>query len=153
MTTIAANDSDRNAVPAAVDRARNRLLTLPDLFQIAEHLMALGRTQDAAELYKTWIAFNADGPLVHLASFNLSIALRQSGDMAGAINALRACIKQDPCFGQAHINLGRTLEDCGQIELAVRQWQGFAELEAGITAERATAQRSTGARGRPRRTA
>ena len=60
---------------------------------------------------RAWIAYNDANPLLHLVYFNYSVTLRQLGDLAGSIHALRACLKLEPRFGQAHVNLGRALED------------------------------------------
>ncbi|WP_349437876.1 glycosyl transferase [Pararhizobium sp. A13] len=117
-----------------LERARNQHLPLTELFQSAESLNAAGQKAQAAELYKAWIAFNDANPLLQFAYFNYSVTLRQMGDVAGSIHALRACLKLDPRFGQAHINLGRALEDCGLTSQAVQQWRGFAEATAEVTA-------------------
>jgi predicted O-linked N-acetylglucosamine transferase (SPINDLY family) len=106
------------------------------LIQVAEGLNGARQQAQAVELYKVWIAFNDTNPLLHLAYFNYSVALRQIGDVAGAIQALRACLKIDPRFGPAHINLGRALEDSGLNSHAVQQWRGFAEATDEITPER-----------------
>ncbi|MFS2153674.1 glycosyl transferase [Rhizobium sp. Rhizsp42] len=119
-----------------LEQARHQRLSLGDLISIAEGLANADQRQQAAELYKTWIAFNDNNPLLHLAYFNYSVVSRQAGDMAGAISALRACLKIDPRFGPAHINLGRALEDCGLGHQAVEQWRSYAETTNDITSER-----------------
>lgn len=110
-------------------RARSQQLSLADLMQSAEALTAAGLAAQAIDLYKTWIAFNEANPLLHLACFNYAVALRGAGDVVGAIHALQACLKQNPAFGPAYVNLGRAFEDCGQIDQAVRQWMTFAEFD------------------------
>ncbi len=121
-----------------MDLARNQRLGLTELFQIAEGLKAAGQALDASELYKTWIAYCADQRVVHLAYFNFSVVLRELGDQAGAINALRACIKLDPNFAPARINLGRGLEDSGQRLAAVDQWQELVDAMSTVTPDRAS---------------
>jgi predicted O-linked N-acetylglucosamine transferase (SPINDLY family) len=118
------------------EKARNQSLPLTELFRIAESFSAAGQKAQAVDLYKAWIAFNDNSPLLHLAYFNYSVNLRQMGDMAGSIQALRACLKVNPQFAQAHINLGRALEDCGLTGQAVQQWRDFANSTPEITAER-----------------
>ncbi|MCX8996111.1 glycosyl transferase [Rhizobiaceae bacterium BDR2-2] len=117
-------------------RARRQQLSLHDLFQAAETLTATGQQAQAVELYKTWIAFNDTNALLHMVYFNYSVALGQVGDTAGAINALRACLKLDPLFGAAHINLGRALEDNGLTGEAIQQWRSFTESTAELTPDR-----------------
>ena len=117
-------------------RARNQQLSLAELFQTAEALAAGGATLPAIELYKTWIAFNDTNPLLHLAYFNFAVSLSKAGDTAATIHALRAAIRMSPQFGQAHINLGRTLEDCGLTGQAVQQWRTFADATADVTPDK-----------------
>ncbi|MDR6755148.1 putative O-linked N-acetylglucosamine transferase (SPINDLY family) [Mycoplana sp. BE70] len=117
-------------------QARSQKLSLADLLQSTEALATAGLLAQAVELYKTWIAFNDSNPLLHMACFNYAVALRQTGDVVGAIHALQACLRRDPAFGPAYINLGRAFEDCGQIDQAVRQWLAFAEATSEITPEK-----------------
>ncbi|UDF30834.1 UNVERIFIED_ORG: hypothetical protein LHK14_05740 [Roseateles sp. XES5] len=117
-------------------RARSQQLSLADLFQTAETLSAAGQTAAAVELYKTWIAFNDTNPLLHLAYFNFAVSLSKAGDVAATLHALRAAVRLSPLFGQAHINLGRTLEDCGLTEQAVQQWRVFVDATAEISPDR-----------------
>ena len=121
-----------------LDRARNQLLSLPELLQVVETLSETGQARLAAEVYKAWIAFNETHPLLHIVYFNYSVTLRQLGDVTGAIHALRACLKSEPRFGQAHVKLGRALEDCGLTSQAVQQWRSYLEATNELTADRAT---------------
>lgn len=125
-----------SALLGVFQRARSQQLSLAELLQSAEALLGAGLVAQGIDLYKTWIAFNEANPLLHLACFNHAVALRQSGDAVGAIHALRACLKLDPAFGPAHVNLGRAYEDCGQLDLAVRQWMAFSQMTAEITPEK-----------------
>ncbi len=130
------NSAQAQSFAAIVERARHQTLPLAELFQTAEALSGAGQLAQAVDLYKSWIAFNDANPLLHLAYFNYSVAVRQAGDVAGSINALRACLKLQPEFGPAHINLGRALEDCGLVGQAVQQWQGYADATSAITPDR-----------------
>jgi len=118
-------------------RIKLRIFPLGDLIQAAEGLKALGLLQQAADLYKTWIAYNEDDKFVHFAYFNHAVALRELGDLPGSINALRACIHIDPSFGPGHVNLGRAFEDAGLIQDAVQKWRTYIDLTAAVTPERA----------------
>jgi predicted O-linked N-acetylglucosamine transferase (SPINDLY family) len=133
---IASASAQIPTLASAVERARLQQLPLGELFQIAELLASGGNKSQAADLYKSWIAFNGSSPLLHFAYFNYAVVATQTGDSAGAINALRACLKLDPRFGAAHINLGRALEDCGLVDQAVEQWRSYAEATVDITPER-----------------
>ncbi len=123
-------------LPSMIELARTQRLPLSDLLQFAESRNAAGQRQEAAEIYKSWIAYNDTSPFLHLVYFNYSVTLRQLGDLTGAINALRTCLKVDPKFAQAHINLGRALEDAGLAPLAIQQWRAYAEMTAEITPDK-----------------
>ena len=75
----------------------------------------LQEPQKAADLYKTWIARNGSNQLLHAVYFNYGGgAVEGRATSAGAINALRECIRLKPDFYPPYINLGRALEDTGQ---------------------------------------
>lgn len=119
-------------------RARMRAMPVTDLFQLAETLSRKGMRTEAAALYKEWLAYNGDSPFLHLVYFNYSIAVRQAGDLAGSIHALRACVQAQPGFGPGHINLGRAYEDGGQAVLAVQQWRLLIEQTKESTPDQVT---------------
>ncbi len=106
----------------SVDQARSRQLSIVDLFNSAARLQSLEQKQLAVELYKAWIAYNADNGLLYAAYFNYGIALTEIRDHAGAINVFRESIRLKPDFSPPYINLGRAIEDTGQIGDAVTQW-------------------------------
>lgn len=135
MTANHASPSNAAAAPSALDLAQNQLLSLMDLLSVTEALSAAGQQAAAAELYKTWVAFNDSNPAVHLAYFNYAVALSQLGDRAGAVQAFHACLKANPQFAPGHINLGRVFEDAGLIGQAVEQWGKHAEATKHIDAE------------------
>lgn len=99
-----------------------RQLPPGELFAAAARLKALRQLKLIGELYKSWIAFNADSELIYVVYFNYGTALNEAGDRAGAINAFRDCIRIKPDFYPPYINLGRALEDAGLSGDAVAQW-------------------------------
>ena len=96
--------------------------SIVDLFTEADRLTRSDEPQKAADLYKSWIARNGGNQLLHAVYFNYGVALSKVGDHAGAINALRASISLKPDFYPSYINLGRALEDTGQLGSAVTEW-------------------------------
>jgi predicted O-linked N-acetylglucosamine transferase (SPINDLY family) len=106
-----------------------------DLFSQAEELEKRAEFQQAADLYKTWIAWNSDSHLLHASYFNYAVALGKVGDRAGAINALRECIRLKPDFYPPYINLGRIFEDAGQAGSAVAQWMALVNSLAGVNGD------------------
>lgn len=120
---------------AEMAKARSGGMTVPQLFSAAESLNSANQTRLAAELYKVWIAFHDDHELAYMAYFNLAVLLRGLDDHAGAINALNECSRLKPDFAQARINLGRMLEDCGQIGKALDHWRRALDGLSAVTAE------------------
>jgi len=106
----------------SLGRAATRQLPIVDLISSATALTRINQKQSAVELYKTWIAHNADHKLLHAIYFNYGVALKAVDDRAGAINAYRESIRLKPDFHPPYINLGGVLEDCGQAGIAVAQW-------------------------------
>jgi predicted O-linked N-acetylglucosamine transferase (SPINDLY family) len=96
--------------------------SIVELFTAADKLARADEPHKAADLYKAWIARNGGSDLLHAAYFNYGVALSRLGDTAGAINALRASIRLKPDFYPPYINLGRALEDTGQLGTAVTEW-------------------------------
>ena len=60
---------------------------------------------------------------------------RELGDHAGAINALRECIRLKPDFYPPYINLGRALEDTGQLGTAVTEWLALVNSLASVNGD------------------
>ncbi len=135
MSTTLQSQDATSSLRESLDLVRSQQISLPELFRIAENTKAAGAPGDAVEVYKTWIAFNPDHPHAHLVYFNMSVALNALGDRAGAALALQACLKVDPPFGQAHVNLGRAYEDMGQQLMAIRQWFDYVEKTSLINAD------------------
>jgi predicted O-linked N-acetylglucosamine transferase (SPINDLY family) len=114
---------DKSGVPlVSVTPENPNPADIGELFGLAEVREAQGDVAGAVTLYRDWIARNPAHPLLHAAYFNYSVVLNKSGDRYGAMNALRASLSLKSDFLPAHINLGRLLEDDGQVGAAVSQW-------------------------------
>ena len=98
-----------------------------DLLTHAERLNAEGASNVAATLYKNWIACNPQHPFLHAAHFNYSFSLAKAGDRLGAVAAARECQRLKPDFMPIYVNLGRLLEDEGQLGEAIEQWRAMVE--------------------------
>ena len=109
--------------------------SIVELFVAADRLARAQEPQQAADLYKTWIARNGSSELLHAAYFNYGVALSKLGDHAGAINALRASIRLKPDFYPPYINLGRALEDTGQLGTAVTEWLALVTSLASVNGD------------------
>jgi predicted O-linked N-acetylglucosamine transferase (SPINDLY family) len=98
-----------------------------DLLAHAERFNADGASNMAAMLYKNWIACNPRHEFLHAAYYNYSFSLAKAGDRLGAIAAARECQRLKPDFMPVYVNLGRLLEDAGQLGEAVEQWRALVE--------------------------
>ena len=116
-------------------KAIARQLTVGELFNGAATLQSMGERQLAAELYKTWIAYNGDNEVLYAIYFNYGIALNDARDHTGAINAFRESIRLKPDFEPPYINLGRVLEDIGQIGAAVGEWMKLVGKLSAVTGD------------------
>lgn len=101
-------------------------LPLEVLIGHAERLQAAGRSTDAAQLYKTWIAHH-DTPARCVAQFNLGVLLAATGDLDGAESAYRDAVTANPKLHQATINAGLVAERKGRPDDALRLWLDVAE--------------------------
>ncbi|MBX9592623.1 MAG: hypothetical protein K2X43_25320 [Hyphomonadaceae bacterium] len=109
--------------------------SIAELFTEADKLARAEEPQKAADLYKTWIARNGGNQLLHAVYFNYGVALSKIGDHAGAINALRASIRLKPDFYPPYINLGRALEDSGQLGAAVTEWLALVNSLSSVNGD------------------
>jgi predicted O-linked N-acetylglucosamine transferase (SPINDLY family) len=116
-------------------RASSKRLEIAELFGCAESLKETGDQGRAIEVYKTWIAFNADHPLLHAAYFNYAVLLSESNDFTGAMNALREAIRLKPNFFPPYINLGGIYERLGHIQGAVTEWLGLVGQFSAVNGE------------------
>src|SRR5882757_11018031 len=120
---------------SATQKAIARQMTVGELFGSAGTLQSMGERQLVAELYKTWIAYNGDHEVLYAIYFNYGVALNDSRDHAGAINAFRESIRLKPDFEPPYINLGRVLEDIGQIGAAVSEWMKLVGKLSAVTGD------------------
>ncbi|WP_300301887.1 tetratricopeptide repeat protein, partial [Ferrovibrio sp.] len=107
-----------------------------------------GRVAQAIETYRDGLK-QQQHPLLH---FNLGVALRQSGDIPGAIASYKTAIEQHPAYAQAYFSLGNAYRDADQTneaEAAYRQAvalePGFADAHANLAGLLATRQDFHGA--------
>jgi predicted O-linked N-acetylglucosamine transferase (SPINDLY family) len=109
--------------------------SLGELIDTAARFTAAGLKPFARQLYKIWIKFNRDDPLVFVPLFNCAELDEKSGDRSAAIDSLLAAIKVKPDFAPAHINLGGLLERAGASHYALEQWKTVADQTTQITGE------------------
>lgn len=134
--------TDQNSIVVfyrdAIARATARELSVVDLFKATSTLDSINQRPLALEIYKTWIAFNADNDLLFAVYYNYGVALSAVQDRNGAINALRECTRLKPDFQPSYINLGRALEDSGKNGEAVTQWLKLCTNLAAVNGESVT---------------
>jgi len=137
---VAAADIDKSEgadhlfADAACRIAAGQMEVAP-LIHDATRLQELGLPVQSAELYKCWIAFNADHPVLHAVYFNYAVALTETGDLAGAAVALREAIRLQPGFYPPYVNLGVAFERLGQSNRAVCEWMGLVDQLSAVNGD------------------
>ena len=131
-----ANSQDEAALfETPLAQIRAGALDLGALIQACETLKGHGRLAGTTDLYKNWIAFNPDHPLLYAAYFNYGMVLSELQDLPGSVNALREAARIKPDFLPAQINLGNALERLGQLGPAVTAWNAVVGQLPAITGE------------------
>ncbi|MHA7776718.1 O-linked N-acetylglucosamine transferase, SPINDLY family protein [Roseibium sp. M-1] len=113
--------------------ANETSLTILELISAAEALKTSGSHGAAEVLYGSWIAQNPDDPLLYAVLFNQSVLFSETGKLAAARETLQRALALNPEFHAAHINLGRVLEQEGDIGAAVGQWNKVLEQTLAVT--------------------
>jgi len=126
--------SDRLFADATRRIASGQMEVAP-LIHDATRLQAARRQAQSAELYKSWIALNADHPVLHAVYFNYAAVLTEAGDLAGAAVTLREAIRQKPDFYPPYVNLGVAFEGLGHSNRAVREWMGLVEQLSAVNGD------------------
>lgn len=106
----------------ALKRAILKELPVHELFATAQTLTDAGQRDLALTLYREWINFNQDSPILHAIYFNYGIILSEGGDLVGARDALQNANRVAPGFLSAYINLGSVHERLGAIGPALESW-------------------------------
>lgn len=131
--------ADKGIASALYDQVMSQIrgnqINLLGLIEAAETLKRQSEGAMILDLYKTWIAWNPADPFLYAAVFNYAMTLSESGDLPGAINALRQAIQLKPDFWAARINLGSALERFGRVDAAVEAWTGVLTPLAAFNGE------------------
>ena len=109
--------------------------SLGELIDVASKFSAAGQKPLARQLYKVWIKFNREDPLIFVALFNCAELDEKTGDRAAAIDSLIAALAAKPDFAPAYINLGGLLERAGAPGFALDQWKKLADQPTQVTGE------------------
>jgi predicted O-linked N-acetylglucosamine transferase (SPINDLY family) len=119
----------------AMQRIMSQQFDLSELIACAEKLKVYGQKQRIVDLYKAWIAFNADHPVAYAVYFNYGMSLAELPDVPGSINALREAIRLKADFSPPYINLGNILERLGRTDQAVTQWLNLVGQFPSVTGD------------------
>ncbi len=134
MTAIGSEQA-MATVPAQNLQEHIKSWSVLDLLTNADRLNGGKDSEWLAALYKCWISYHESDPLLYTIVFNYAICLNEAGDRAGAINGFRECIRLNPDFGSSYVNLGRTLEDRGEVDVAVSTWLTLTDRLKAVNAE------------------
>jgi predicted O-linked N-acetylglucosamine transferase (SPINDLY family) len=137
MTAADTDESEANdrLFADATRRIASGQMEVAPLIHDATRLQAARRQAQSAELYKSWIALNADHPALHAVYFNYAAVLTEVGDLAGAAVTLREAIRRKPDFYPPYVNLGVAFERLGHSNHAVREWMGLVEQLAAVNGD------------------
>jgi tetratricopeptide (TPR) repeat protein len=98
-------------------------------------LMELGKVdlinqREGAERRLQWYqAAVAAHPECAAAHLNLGVALRDKGDVDGAIASYKAALRLEPTFALAYNNLGNALRDKGELDKAIVSYKAALRIE------------------------
>src|SRR5215469_11340003 len=120
---------------ATLQKITANALSLGELIDVAAKLSAADQKPLARQLYKVWIRFHPEHPLLFVAYYNCAELDERVGDSAAAAQSLLAAIGLKPDFAPAHINLGGILERGGLTPQAIAQWNTVAEQPVQIGGE------------------
>ncbi|WP_028695251.1 tetratricopeptide repeat protein [Pseudomonas cremoricolorata] len=127
MPTDILHSPDLDAVLAAALQLAERAALEPmRLLETAERLNAAQRPRDVAVLYQHWLR-HCHSSVNYIIQFNLGATLTGLGELAGAEQAYRAAITQNPEFAQAWFNLGALQERQQQPQQALATWQAMLD--------------------------
>ncbi|WP_247887026.1 O-linked N-acetylglucosamine transferase [Azospirillum sp. SYSU D00513] len=118
-------NSDR--LSSAMNRARERDLSVMDLIRAAEEIRATEGAAAVLALYDAWVRHNEDNPLLYAVLFNQSVTLSDQGELEAARGCLERALALNPDFMPAYINLGRIHERLGDAGGAVQRWSALLE--------------------------
>ena len=95
--------------------------------------MAAGGTEEAAHMLRSPIDIGRGGPLARLA---LVRALRQAGELPGALSAAREANALNPNVAEAALVLGETLSALSHLPAAIAEFQRALRLDPNLSAAR-----------------
>ncbi len=115
-----------------------RSLSINDLIRTTDTLRQSGQSRSADTLYATWIAHNAEHPLLYAILFNYAVVLTEAGRHEDAREHLERALALNADFLPAYINLGRVYEQLGKIGPALVQWSVALTKTSALTGQTIT---------------
>jgi len=97
-----------------------------EIFRLAYQKMALGKIDEAIELYKKGLEIKPDSKE---AWYNLGVAYGKKGLIAKEVEAYKKALELDESYGNALFNLGLAFRDMGQKERALQVFERLLLLE------------------------
>jgi predicted O-linked N-acetylglucosamine transferase (SPINDLY family) len=120
---------------AAVSLDRLQELDPVELIAMADRIASTGNPDLACVIYREWIDYNPNSPLLYAINFNLGVLLSVLDDQQGASAALAEAIRLNPSFLPPYINLGMMLERLGRPADALSQWYQVVNRLSVLTTE------------------
>jgi predicted O-linked N-acetylglucosamine transferase (SPINDLY family) len=123
-------------VGTAVD-VPQAVLTIEQLFNLADALQRNAQDVQCLELYANWLLASSE-PNRYLVYFNHACLLQKLGKKAEADQSYLSCLSIKPDFAHALVNRGLLLESMGQNQDALTCWgQVVASRYSNVTATEA----------------
>ncbi len=116
-----------HATDEAFVLAKQGVLSIIDLFNVAQRLTDATKPVITVDLYRLWLA-STDSPLAYAAQFNLGVLLAALENNTGAEAAYRSAILQKPDFMEGKVGLAILLEDTGRSAEALTLWRNVLTL-------------------------
>ncbi|SHL97574.1 O-linked N-acetylglucosamine transferase, SPINDLY family protein [Roseibium suaedae] len=109
-------------------------LSIMEVINAAETLKSSGAHAAAEVLYTAWVSQNPEDPLLYAVLFNQAVLLSETGKLAAARECLERSIALKPDFHPSYINLGRVLEEQGEVGQAIGRWNTILEQTLSVNA-------------------
>ncbi|MGE4063262.1 MAG: hypothetical protein AB7E79_07825 [Rhodospirillaceae bacterium] len=119
----------------ALKRAIEKQLPVMDLLHVVGDLQAADEPELVVSLYRDWLAYNQDNPLLYAVYFNYGVILTAAGKLEEAKAAMLDAIRVHPDFFAAYINLGHIYERMGSMGEGINQWYALVNRLPQVTGE------------------
>ena len=98
-------------------------LSFPELVASASRMGEGGNLAGAVNLYLGWLKLNPRSPSAYAVHFNMGCLFDAADRSAEALAAYAACLRANPQFSKARLNIGNSLKKLGRQDEAMAEWR------------------------------